>query len=100
MVKNPPAMWETQIQSLGQEDPLEKRRTTTLVFLPGESHGQSHLAGYILGCQKESDTAEQQTLHFSSLSFGVVCNAAQLQQSLESPMDCKIKPVNPKRNQP
>ena len=24
MVKNLPAMWETQIQSLGQEDPLKK----------------------------------------------------------------------------
>ena len=24
MVKNLPAMWETQVQFLGQEDPLEK----------------------------------------------------------------------------
>ena len=24
MVKNPPAMWETQVRSLGWEDPLEK----------------------------------------------------------------------------
>ena len=24
MVKNLPAMWETQVQSLGREDPLEK----------------------------------------------------------------------------
>ena len=28
MVKNPPAMWETWIQSLGWEDPLEKDMTT------------------------------------------------------------------------
>ena len=27
-VKNPPAMQETHIQSLGQEDPLEKRMAT------------------------------------------------------------------------
>ena len=26
MVKNLPAMWETRVQSLGQEDPLEKRQ--------------------------------------------------------------------------
>ena len=26
LVKNPPAMWKTWIQSLGQEDPLEKRK--------------------------------------------------------------------------
>ena len=28
MVKNPPAMWETWIQSLGWDDPLERRTTT------------------------------------------------------------------------
>ena len=34
-----PAMWETQVQSLGREDPLEKG-------IAGESHGQRSLAGY------------------------------------------------------
>ena len=28
LVKNPPAMWETGVQSLGWEDPLEKGKTT------------------------------------------------------------------------
>ena len=28
MVKNPPAMWETWVQSLGWEDPLEKGTAT------------------------------------------------------------------------
>ena len=28
MVKNPPAMQETQVQSLGREDPLEKGTAT------------------------------------------------------------------------
>ena len=28
MVKNLPAMWETQVQSLGQEDPLKKEMAT------------------------------------------------------------------------
>ena len=28
MVKNPLAMWETRVQSLGQEDPLEKGKAT------------------------------------------------------------------------
>ena len=27
-VKNPPAMWETWVRSLGQEDPLEKEMAT------------------------------------------------------------------------
>ena len=45
-VKNLPAMQETQVQSLGQEDPWRKAWQLTLVFLPGESHGQRSLAGY------------------------------------------------------
>ena len=45
MVKNLPAMQETQVQFLGQEDPLEKEMATP-VFLPGKSHEQRSLAGY------------------------------------------------------
>ena len=44
MVKNMPAMQKTK-QSLGQEDPLEKQRLPTPVFLPGESHRQKSLVG-------------------------------------------------------
>ena len=32
-VKNLPAMWETQVQLLGQEDPLEKEMATHSSFL-------------------------------------------------------------------
>ena len=48
VVKNPPAMQETQVQSLGWQDPLEKEMATqpTPVFLPREIHGQRSLAGY------------------------------------------------------
>ena len=28
LVKNVPAMWETQVPSLGREDPLENRKAT------------------------------------------------------------------------
>ena len=48
LVKNPPAMQETQemqVQSLGQEDPLEKEMATSPVFLPIKSHGLRGLAG-------------------------------------------------------
>ena len=41
MVKNLPAMQETQVWPLGQEDPLKKG-----MFLPGEFYGQRRLAGY------------------------------------------------------
>ena len=45
MVKNPPAMQETWVRSLGWEDPLEEGMATP-VLLPGESNGQRSLAGY------------------------------------------------------
>ena len=41
-----PAVQETQVQSLGQEDPLEKEMQPTPVLLPGKSHVQWSLAGY------------------------------------------------------
>ena len=46
MVKSLPAMQETQVRLLGQEDPLEKGMQTIRVFLPGEFHGQRSVAGY------------------------------------------------------
>ena len=46
LAKNPPAMQETLVESLGQEDRLEKGKATHSVFWPGESHGQRSLAGY------------------------------------------------------
>ena len=45
MVENLPAMQETQVSLLGQEDPLEKKWQPIPVFLPGEFHGQWSLAG-------------------------------------------------------
>ena len=61
MVKNSPGMQETQVQSLGWEDPWRRKWQPTPVFVPGESHGQRALVGYSpRGC-KESDTTEQLT---------------------------------------
>ena len=39
LVKNSPATWETWVQFLGWEDPLEKRKATYSVFWPGGFHG-------------------------------------------------------------
>ena len=44
-------MWETQVQSLGQEDPLEEEMANP-VFLPGESHGQRSLLATVQGVAK------------------------------------------------
>ena len=74
MVKNLPAMQETQVPLLGQEDPLEKGRANPPVFFPGEFHGQRSLVGYNLwGCQ-ELDTAEQlNTIRQHLLCFALSC---------------------------
>ena len=57
-VKNLPAMQETQVRSLGQEDALEKRMATKPVFLSGELHGQRSLVDYSPWSCKELDTTE------------------------------------------
>ena len=96
-VKRLPAMQETWVQSLGQEDPLEKETATTPVLLPGKSRGQRSLVDYSLWDRKESDmtniiiistifyvpfsyllfkpiahlyTYIKQSLHFKSLAHG------------------------------
>ena len=38
LVKNLPAMQETWVRSLGEEDPLEKGKLPASVFWPGEFH--------------------------------------------------------------
>ena len=59
-VKNPPAMQETQVQSLGRDDLLKKEMQPTPVFLPGESHGQRRLRlPYTPWGHKESDMTER-----------------------------------------
>ena len=85
MLKNLPAMQETKVPLLGQEDPLVKGMAThssilfffffnsffffifififfTPVFLPGEFHGQRSLAGYSPSGCKESDMTELLTI--------------------------------------
>ena len=45
LVKNLPAMWETWVQSLGWEDPLEKGKATHSSILAWTVHGvaKSHI---------------------------------------------------------
>ena len=66
-VKNQPALQQTWVRSVGQEDPLEKGMETHSSTLAGESHGQRSLVGYNpWGC-KELDTTERLTLTFQVL---------------------------------
>ena len=66
MVKRLPTMWETWVGSLGWEDPVDKELAThssllALIILPGESRGQSSLAGYSPQGHKELGTTERLT---------------------------------------
>ena len=63
-VKHLSTVRETQVRSLGQEDPLEKEMAPTPVLLPGKSHGWRSLVGYSPWGLKESDTTEQLHFHF------------------------------------
>ena len=74
-LKHLPAMRETWVRSLGQEDPLEKEWQSTPVILSGESHGQRSLVGYGPQGLKESDTTERLHFHFPSpqLLYPFIC---------------------------
>ena len=68
-VKNLPAMWETWIPSLGQEDsPGEGMATHSQYSCLENPHGQRSLVGYSPQGGKESDTTEG-TQHSAHKSF-------------------------------
>ena len=58
MVKSLPAIQDTWVQSLGWENPLERKWQPTPVFVPGESHGERSPGGLQ---SKESDVTERLT---------------------------------------
>ena len=58
-VKHLPTMQETWVQSLGQEDALEKEMATHSSTLAWKSHGWKSLVGYSLWGRKKSDTTER-----------------------------------------
>ena len=64
LVKNPPAMRETWVQSLGWKDPLERERLPTPVFWPGEFHGLYRPWGH-----KESDRTKWLSILFSKDTY-------------------------------
>ena len=58
VIKNPPAVQETWVQSLGQKAPRRRKWQPTAVFLPGKPHGQRSLLGYSPRGHTESDMTE------------------------------------------
>ena len=57
-VKDPPAMWETWVRPLDQEDPPRRKWQPTPVLLAGELHEQRSLKVYNPWGGKESDTTK------------------------------------------
>ena len=57
-------MWETQVRSLGWDDPLDKGMKSHFQYSVLENpHGQRSLAGYSPWSYKESDVTEQLSIH-------------------------------------
>ena len=81
-LRNPLAMRETWVRSLGWEDPLEKRMAMHSSILPGEFQGQRSLPDPSPWGHKELDMTEQLSLspatpscfifqYFTHVSFAV-----------------------------
>ena len=62
---------ETQFQWLGWEDPLERKRQPTPVFLSGKSHGQRSLGRYSLCRNKELNSTERILFKFLASLHGL-----------------------------
>ena len=81
-VENLPAVQETQLLSLGQEDPLEEETATHYSILSEKPHGQRCLAGYSPWGSKELNMTEHThtcldiSVQFSSVaqSCPTLCN--------------------------
>ena len=61
MVKNLPAMQKTQVQSLGQEEPMEKGMATHSSTLAWRIPWTEELVGYSPWSGKETDMTERLT---------------------------------------
>ena len=68
MAQSLPAVQETRVQSLGQEDPCECKGQPTPVFLPGKPLDRGAWQVTVHGMAKYSDTTEQITLRVLEIS--------------------------------
>ena len=101
IVKNLPAIEQTQVQSLGWKDLLEKSMATNPVFLPREFHGVRSLAGYSQWGHKELNMTEWLTLslftrgiHFLALLACPMHKIGRFQWLVRVPRRCVV----PKQN--
>ena len=74
MVKNPPAMRETWVQSLGREDPLEKEMATHSSILARKIPWTEEPAGLQSMESQESDMTEQLKLSINPFCECTKCH--------------------------
>ena len=78
MVKNPPAIQETLVRSLGQEDRLQKEMTTYSSTLGWNSMDREAWQVTVHGVTKESTTKQQQVQYLDfvldTVGFILLCN--------------------------
>ena len=72
MVKNLPAMQETQVLSVGLKDPLRREWQPTPVLLLRKFHGQRSLVCYSLWGRKEFHMTEQLTLSLHHANITII----------------------------
>ena len=80
LVKNLPAMWETYVQSLGWEDPMEKEKAThsSILELPSGSAGEESTCnvgdlGSISGLGRSPGEGKGYPLQYSGLENFMDC---------------------------
>ena len=72
MVKNLPAMWETWVRPLDQEDPPRRKWQPTPVLLAGELHGQRSLESYSPCGHKDLDKSKKLTYTYTYIYASIL----------------------------
>ena len=95
-------MQDTQVQSLGGEDPLEKEMAATPVFLPGKSHGQKPGGLPSMRSQRVGHNlmTKQQKGHNSGAARWKTCPGRRLGKDVEPPPLRVPLPASPPSQQP
>ena len=81
-VKNPPAMEETWVRSLGQKHPLKKEMATTPVLLPGESLDRGAWWATVHGVMESSTTEGLTHTHTHTHFFFSYCLCVDMSECL------------------
>ena len=90
---------ESQVQSLGWEDPLGEKMEPAPVFLPGKSHEQRRLVGYSSWGRKELDMIE--LLNTQALSVPLTAGALRtsldvlgVEGETQGPISTNFRPIS------